>query len=152
MLPHPALPAGLVADPVLVSFTRTAIIPIVTIRCNRNCAGTCPAPGPLAARAPTCLIPVPVPPGASSGIGEAIAWRLAEAGASMVITGRRVERLQKLADDLTGRYPAVRVLPLTLDMTDLAAIKALPGSLPADFQQVGYGRAPPRVPVAKHQR
>mmetsp|Transcript_30230 Transcript_30230/g.77630 ORF Transcript_30230/g.77630 Transcript_30230/m.77630 type:complete len:264 (+) Transcript_30230:125-916(+) len=74
--------------------------------------------------------------GASSGIGEAIAWRLAEAGASMVITGRRVERLQKLADDLTGRYPAVRVLPLTLDMTDLAAIKALPGSLPADFQQV----------------
>jgi len=73
--------------------------------------------------------------GASSGIGEAIAWRMAEAGAAIVVTARRVERLAKLKEEIQAKYN-VPVLPLELDMTNLEAIKALPGSLPSEFQKV----------------
>src|SRR5262249_49673705 len=41
--------------------------------------------------------------GASSGLGEATARLLAAEGASVVLGARRVERLQSLADELTGR-------------------------------------------------
>ena len=34
--------------------------------------------------------------GATSGIGEACAWRFAEAGCKLVLTGRRTERLDSL--------------------------------------------------------
>ena len=72
--------------------------------------------------------------GASSGIGEAIAWRLAEAGVSLVVTARREERLQKLKADLEAKY-GVPVYVQKLDMRDLDAIKALPTTLPAEFQK-----------------
>ena len=38
--------------------------------------------------------------GASSGIGEATARKLAAMGYDLVITGRRSERLQRLSDEL----------------------------------------------------
>src|SRR5687768_12707704 len=69
--------------------------------------------------------------GATSGFGEAIARRFHTAGASIVATGRRAERLQQLAADLGGRIhtrvPAVR---------DQAAVQARVDGLPPAFAAI----------------
>ena len=57
--------------------------------------------------------------GASSGIGEATALALAEAGASVAIGARRTDRLDALASKL--RDGGTSVLQLSLDVTDEGA-------------------------------
>ncbi|GAB3208589.1 SDR family oxidoreductase [Marinactinospora endophytica] len=61
--------------------------------------------------------------GASSGIGEAIARRLAAEGHTVVLTGRRADRLRAVADELTGDGHSADAR--TLDVTDRAAFAAL---------------------------
>ncbi|HTY73921.1 MAG TPA: SDR family NAD(P)-dependent oxidoreductase [Actinomycetes bacterium] len=60
--------------------------------------------------------------GASSGIGRATAVALAEAGASVAVAARRVDRLAELEADLAGR--GVKALALELDVTDEDAVRA----------------------------
>ncbi len=48
--------------------------------------------------------------GGSSGLGEAIARTLAEAGAKVAVTARRKDRLQALADDIEGLAVACDLL------------------------------------------
>ena len=58
--------------------------------------------------------------GAGPGIGRATALRLAEDGADIALTARRVEQLETLARevaDQTGR----RVIPIPTDVKDLDA-------------------------------
>ncbi len=62
--------------------------------------------------------------GATAGFGEAIARRLVRDGFSVVITGRRAEKLHALAAELGS---AAR--PHALDVTDAAAVAALPGTV-----------------------
>ena len=59
-----------------------------------------PAPAPAPAPAP------PHPAGASSGIGQACAWRFAEAGCKLVLVARRAERLHALKAQLVEKYQA----------------------------------------------
>jgi 3-hydroxy acid dehydrogenase / malonic semialdehyde reductase len=69
--------------------------------------------------------------GASSGFGAAIARRFATAGARVVATARRAERLKDLATEL-----GPRVLPVTLDVRDRAAVAEVIGGLPAEFAEI----------------
>lgn len=61
--------------------------------------------------------------GASSGIGEAVAERLAADGHHVIAGARRQDRLQQLADRVTRQGGTIEVH--TLDVTDRAAVTAL---------------------------
>jgi short-subunit dehydrogenase len=54
--------------------------------------------------------------GASAGIGEAFARRLAEEGVNLILAARRVDRLQSLKTELEKAHP-VQVLPVEIDLT-----------------------------------
>jgi 3-hydroxy acid dehydrogenase / malonic semialdehyde reductase len=69
--------------------------------------------------------------GATAGIGQAIARRFVKEGARVIATGRRSDRLEALRAEL-----GEKLLPVTLDVTDKAAVKAAFASLPAEFAQV----------------
>ncbi len=69
--------------------------------------------------------------GATAGFGAAFARRFVRDGHRVIATGRRVERLNALAQELGSA-----VLPRTLDMTDLKAVDAFPDSLPEDWRQI----------------
>ena len=61
--------------------------------------------------------------GATAGIGEATAWALAEQGAGVILTGRRRDRLERIAQDIRDRFGGT-ALPYALDVTDRPAIQA----------------------------
>jgi NADP-dependent 3-hydroxy acid dehydrogenase YdfG len=61
--------------------------------------------------------------GASSGLGEATARLLSTQGATVVLGARRIERLQKLADELTAN--GGQAFALATDVTDHNQVKSL---------------------------
>lgn len=67
--------------------------------------------------------------GASSGIGEAIARRLAAEGHTVILTGRRKDRLEAIAAELTEDGLSAEALPL--DVTDRQAFAALAADITA---------------------
>ncbi|WP_310390046.1 SDR family oxidoreductase [Roseateles sp.] len=60
--------------------------------------------------------------GASSGLGAQFAKTLAQAGACVVLAGRRTERLKTLRSEIEGKGGDAHVV--TLDVTDLDSIKS----------------------------
>ena len=70
--------------------------------------------------------------GASAGIGEACARAFAAAGARLVLTARRRERLEALAAELAQAHGTACHL-LTLDVRDREGMLATLGGLPAEW-------------------
>src|SRR5690606_36820330 len=71
--------------------------------------------------------------GATSGFGRASARRFAAAGWSLVLTGRRLERLLALQDELSASVP---VHVAALDVRDEQAVRQIIAELPEAFRQV----------------
>lgn len=69
--------------------------------------------------------------GATAGFGAAFAHRFVRDGHRVIATGRRVERLRALADELG---PSLFATPL--DMTDATAIAEFLPSLPEDWRRI----------------
>ncbi|HCJ28105.1 MAG TPA: NAD(P)-dependent oxidoreductase [Pseudomonas sp.] len=71
--------------------------------------------------------------GATSGFGRATARRFAEAGWALVLTGRRLERLEALKEELSTKVP---VHIAALDVRDAEAVKQAVAELPEGFREV----------------
>ncbi|MDU7916169.1 MAG: SDR family NAD(P)-dependent oxidoreductase [Klebsiella grimontii] len=71
--------------------------------------------------------------GATSGFGEAAAQVFADAGWSLVLSGRRFERLKTLQDKLASQVP---VHIIELDVRDSDSVAAAVAALPADFAMI----------------
>jgi len=73
--------------------------------------------------------------GATSGIGEASAIKFAEAACRLIITGRRKDRLDDLAEHLVQEY-GIEVLPLCFDVREKKEVQKNLGNLPAEWNKV----------------
>jgi len=73
--------------------------------------------------------------GATSGFGMATARIFAKNGHRLIITGRREDRLIKLAEELNAEY-GVDVLPLAFDVRDSKAVQAVADSLSEEWHNI----------------
>ncbi|MBP1664517.1 MAG: short-chain dehydrogenase/reductase [Bacteroidetes bacterium] len=73
--------------------------------------------------------------GATSGFGRAIALRLAKLGYSLIVTGRRMELLDTLCDDIREKY-STNVIALNFDVRDKEACEEAVDSLPEKYKSI----------------
>ena len=71
--------------------------------------------------------------GATSGFGQAIAYKFASEGYNLIITGRRLDRLEKIEADITKKY-GVEVLPLNFDVREQKEVERSISSIPAEVK------------------
>lgn len=71
--------------------------------------------------------------GATSGFGKACAKIFAKNGFNLIVTGRRLDRLQELSNELTRTYK-VTIVPLCFDVRDESAVHTAIESLSAEIR------------------
>ncbi|GMM32756.1 oxidoreductase [Saccharomycopsis crataegensis] len=77
--------------------------------------------------------------GASAGIGEATAIEYASAAKGelkLILTARRLEKLDSVKSKLEAEFPNIKVLTVKLDVSDLSAIEKFFKELPEEFSDV----------------
>jgi len=73
--------------------------------------------------------------GATSGIGKAVACAIAKEGFSIIITGRRKELLDSLANKIQEDFK-VDVLPLNFDIRDSSLVQKFLGDVPEKWKNI----------------
>ena len=71
--------------------------------------------------------------GASSGIGAALAYRLADEGYQIALLARRVEMLSNLTNEINSKYGETRAIHYVHDVTDYESVPALLQQIIADL-------------------
>lgn len=74
--------------------------------------------------------------GATSGIGKAIARKLAEDGFNIIITGRRKERLDELSNEILAKHADIKVQSLVYDIRIYAEVEEALSSLPSEWKNI----------------
>lgn len=74
--------------------------------------------------------------GATAGIGEATALLFAQNGWDLILTGRRTERLQQLAEHIRNSQHKVRTLLLSFDVRNYEQTKKHLEAIPTDWQNI----------------
>ena len=73
--------------------------------------------------------------GASAGIGKACAEAFAKEGASLILTARRIAKLNKISASLKKKY-GIKVFTTQLDVRDKDAVKSMVFSLPGEWKKI----------------
>lgn len=77
--------------------------------------------------------------GASAGIGQATALEYCDASngkINLVLSARRLEKLQELKDKITKEYPEAKVYIGVLDVTETEKIRPFLDGLPEEFKDI----------------
>ncbi len=74
--------------------------------------------------------------GATSGIGKAIVYKLAENNFDIIITGRRVNLLDSIEKDIKQKNANIKVISLLLDVTNRNSCNAAFNKLPNEWKQI----------------
>lgn len=73
--------------------------------------------------------------GATAGFGEACAKKFAANDYNLIITGRRMERLQQIAKTISSTH-GVDVLPLHFDVRDRQSVTSIINELPENWKKI----------------
>lgn len=73
--------------------------------------------------------------GATAGIGEACAVEFAKNSYNLILTGRRVERLEAIKSKLEQEY-SISVLTLNFDIREQEQVEKAIASIPKDFKEI----------------
>ncbi len=73
--------------------------------------------------------------GATSGIGKSCAYAFANEGANIIITARRIEKLNEIAEDIKTKS-SVNLLALKLDVQKRNEVKKVVSDLPEEWKKI----------------